>query len=185
MKLFLIRHAKTKVIKDQASHLWQLEPSAYAASQNLARELKGKSIDKIISSKEPKAAETARAIAQTLELPFEMFKGLEEHDRTGVSFIESQDKWLKTLRAFFANPDSLIFGNETAEQARLRFDESIKALIQTYPNGTLAIVSHGTVMALFISHYNNLNVFEFWQTLKMPDYLELSLPDFRLLNRLD
>ena len=42
------------------------------------------------------------------------------------------------------------------------------------------VVSHGTVMALFVARYNPIDSYRFWKQLKMPAMIALDLPDFRI-----
>ncbi len=135
-------------------------------------------INFVVTSSENKAIETGRLLAKALDKPNFSFEGLEEHNRTGVPYL-GQDDWLETLKQFFKNPNELIFGKETATEARLRFDNAIQHLLAAYPNKTLAVVSHATVMSLFIGHYNDLDAWSVWQTLKMPDMRVLTLPNFK------
>ncbi len=52
--------------------------------------------------------------------------------------------------------------------------KGVNVQIEKYPNDTLGIVSHGTVMTLLTSYYNAaLDPFTFWQNLLMPDIYEL------------
>jgi broad specificity phosphatase PhoE len=78
----------------------------------------------------------------------------------------------------------LVFGNETGEQARTRFTQAINTLLTQHPSDTLAIVSHGTVLTLFLAHHNpHLDPIPFWQQLKLPDLVVVSLPDMKIIER--
>ena len=180
-KLFLIRHAKTKVDPSVDSKLWRLEPNAKDACQDLAERLKGEGLTRIITSDMLRAEETGKFIADYLNIPYQSAPNLHEHERTGVPFV-GEETWLKTLTNFFQNQDELIFGTETATQARERFDQAVREVLKRYPDETLAICSHGTVMSLFIAHYNPVNLLEFWQDLKMPDVVVISRDSFELKN---
>jgi len=47
----------------------------------------------------------------------------------------------------------LVLGCETAIQAQLRFVRAVKRVRECYRDDTVAIVAHGTVIALFAAHY--------------------------------
>lgn len=179
--LFLIRHAKTKLDPNVNSKLWRLEPGAQNACHDLAERLKDKGIKRIITSDMPRAEETGKFIAEHLKLPYKTAPNLYEHERTGVPFLGAQ-AWLQTQKDFFTHQDELIFGTETATQARNRFDRAVRAVLNRYSNETLAVCSHGTVMSLFIAHYNAVDVLETWENLKMPDVVELSSDTFELID---
>ena len=61
------------------------------------------------------------------------------------------------MRRFFAEPDALVYGDETAEQARARFQGGIdQILADAAPEENIAVIAHGTVIALYAAHYNHL-----------------------------
>ena len=177
--LLLIRHAETKQDPQIPSSQWHLTENAYKACENLAERLKPYKLSRIVSSEEVKASETGRVLAEQLSIPWETAPNLHEHERTGVPFME-QSVWSERLEAFFKNPDDLILGNETGTQARRRFDSAVREVLENYPDEPLAIVTHASVMSLFVAHCNEVNVFAFWQSLEMPDVVDLSVPGFRL-----
>ena len=179
MNLLLIRHAETQQDPRVPSSQWHLSESAYEACRDLAERLKPYGLSRIVSSEKVKASETARVLAQQLSIPWETAPNLHEHERTDVPFME-QSVWLERLEAFFKNPDDLILGNETGTQARRRFDSAVREVLENHPGEPLAIVAHASVMSLFVAHYNEVDVFTFWQSLEMPDVVDLSMPGFRL-----
>jgi broad specificity phosphatase PhoE len=74
-----------------------------------------------------------------------------------------------------------VLGEETAVTAFKRFDTAVRQQIAAYPDDTLAIVAHGTVISLFISRYNGfVEPFSFWQSLTLPSAFLLTLPDLCL-----
>ncbi len=179
MNLLLIRHAETEQNPSVPSSQWHLTERAYTACEDLAKRLREYRLSRIITSEEFKAKETGRVLAEHLRTPWNTAPNLYEHERTGVPYI-TQEVWLERLESFFSNPDDLILGDETGVQARQRFDGAVRNVLHEYPNEPLAIVTHASVMSLFVAHYNETNVFAFWQNLEMPDVIMLSLPGFRL-----
>lgn len=176
--IYLIRHARTRINPTTDAADWVLEPSALQDCYLLATSLKDAGITRLVTSKEPKAITTGQTVAEALALPLEVAVGLHEHDRRGVPFL-SAEVFQQTLRQFFAEPDKLVFGTETANEALARFSMALQRVQATYSKDSLAVVSHGTVMSLFIAKHNPVNVLAFWQALKMPDVLKLSA-DYRL-----
>ena len=177
--LLLIRHAQTVLDPSAPADDWRLTPEAYRACRDLAKGLAGKGLSCIVSSETFKAKETARVLAEGLELPTMSAPNLHEHERVGTPFL-SDDAFLSALQALFAYPDKLVFGSETAHSARERFDRAVRAALAQYPGETLAIVTHATVMSLFVAHYSAVDAFSYWQTLRMPDTVWLRLPSFEL-----
>ena len=106
---------------------WRLSEKGRLQSGVLAEKLKKYCLGCLVASEEPKAAETAEVLAQRLGLAWGVAPGLHEHDRTGAAF-GTQNEFESAARTFFENPGSLVWGNETAEQARARFTDAVRAV---------------------------------------------------------
>jgi broad specificity phosphatase PhoE len=134
----------------------------------------------MIASKELKAQQTAQVIAQALKLPLGIEFDLHEHERPQAAGLNSREQFETQLSAFFDHPDRLIFGSESADEAYLRFSGTLDRLIKTYPQESLVLVSHGTVISLFVSRRCGVAPFHFWKQLGLPSIIVLSLPGFQL-----
>jgi broad specificity phosphatase PhoE len=126
---------------------WRLSEKGRLQSGVLAEKLKEYGLGCLVASEEPKATETAEIVGQHLGLSWGVAPGLQEHDRTGAAF-GTQNEFESAARTFFENPGSPVWGNETAEQARARFTDAVRAVIEKRPEGNLALVAHGTVITL-------------------------------------
>lgn len=181
-KLILVRHANSLVQPDVPAHLWGLSSLGEERSYGLAGRLADFHLARVITSKEPKAIETGRILAQSFRIECKQVAGIEEHHRIGVPFHSQIDQFYFQMARFFRNPQSLVYGDETAEKALQRFTTTIEYLIERYSTGNLCVVSHGTVITLFISYLTDVEPFGFWKRLGMPAYIVLGLPDFQVLN---
>jgi len=180
--LFLVRHAAPTIIPGMPAAQWPLSDAGRAAAVTLARQISGSAISSIVSSREPKAIETANILAAWLRLPATMDGGLNEHDRTTSPYLD-RDEFETTISRFFDNQKELIFGAESAAQALKRFTSAVEGVVaqSTNGNGDLLIVTHGTVLTLFVAAHNPIVPLAFWRQLAQPDLVTLRLPDFRLL----
>lgn len=178
VQLILIRHAQPEIQPDKPAREWTLSSQGREQAVLLAQTLKTKNImpKVIITSDEPKAIQTGMMLEKTWGKPRLALPNLHEHPRPFVEDFEAK------VAQFFANPRELVFGTETANQAHARFTDAVKAALNQYPDQSLAIVTHGTVMTLFICRLMGLDPFPFWQSLKLPDYKILSLPEMRLID---
>ncbi|NHZ71845.1 MAG: hypothetical protein GWP17_02015 [Aquificales bacterium] len=173
-QIFLIRHAN--VIRDPAvsSHEWQLSANGRSRTKQLAHTLTNHPT-RLVTSTEAKAAETGQILADIWGIPCTTAPNLHEHDRRGVPYQPNQAEFESKIANFLARPDELIYGNETAVQALVRFKTAVALQLEQYPTDTLGIVAHGTVITLLMSHYNPaLTPLTFWQNLSMPDFYELN-----------
>ena len=134
-----------------------------------------------MSSSQVKAIETARLLAFSLDLPLEIREGLEEHHRSKQDFIAGHDEFRTKIAAFFAQPNALVFGQESADMAFKRFDKAIDALMRETLNDEL-IVSHGTVISLLLARTGNGDPMEIWSTLQFPDHVSLSWPGLKRID---
>jgi broad specificity phosphatase PhoE len=129
-------------------------------------------VSHLYSSLEPKALETAALVAVRMGLVLKPRPNLHENDRAGFGF-QRQDKLQQRLRRFFEQPSKLTIGKETATDARRRFTESVNDIRAEDQGRDAAIVAHGTVISLFVSHYNGVAPFDLWMRLGLPSYVVL------------
>jgi broad specificity phosphatase PhoE len=133
-----------------------------------------------VTSRERKASATGALVAARLALPTVVADGLHEHQREHVGWL-SNSAFEQAVSAFFTQPNELVFGEETASQASARFDAAVRDVLAAHPGQTLAIVSHGTVMTLFVAQHAGVAALPFWKCLGMPAIVVLSLPDMALV----
>jgi len=158
---------------------WRLSEEGRKQSLALAERLEGYALEHVVTSEEPKAAETAKIMAERLGLPWSVAPALHEHVRTGAAF-GTQKEFESIARTFFENPGSLVWGSETAEQASARFTGGVRAILEQHPEGNLAVVAHGTVITLFLTHHEDFAPHGFWCSLGLPSFCVLSMPGFVL-----
>jgi hypothetical protein len=73
-------------------------------------------------------------LAEHLGLVWTVASRLHDHDRTGATF-GTREEFELAARNCFENPASLVWGNETAEQARARFAGGVLAGLEEHPEG--------------------------------------------------
>ncbi|MCA9898172.1 MAG: histidine phosphatase family protein [Anaerolineales bacterium] len=179
--LILVRHSAVQIDTAVSSHNWQLSEDGRFRCHTLAAQLQPYNPDRFVTSEENKARETGQILAEVLGLPCAAAAGLQEHDRRGMPYFESKAAFEAAVAVFFARPNELVFGQETAVQARTRFETAVTKLQASYPRQTLGIVSHGTVITLFICAHNpELDPLAFWQSLTLPAAFVLTLPALKL-----
>jgi broad specificity phosphatase PhoE len=181
--LVLIRHSIPEQDTSIPANQWRLSHAGREACKDLAEDLKPYTPTILVSSMEPKAIETGQILGRLLEIPAEIAAGLHEHDRSNIPYLPLQGDFDGQIKAMFEKPGECVFGLESADQAHARYAAVVNALIETYPGESLGVVSHGTVMSLFVGRANTVDPYEFWQTLKMPDFAVLELPGLRLKER--
>ena len=183
--IIFVRHSKVARDPSIASHQWPLSANGRLLSQQLAAKLATYNPTRVLTSHESKAQETGQIIANHYDINCHAVDGLQEHDRQGVPYLPSQQDFFAAVENFFNHPTELVFGNETAVQARTRFTTAINQQIAKYPQDTLLIAAHGTVLTLFITQHNpQIETLQFWQNLPLPCALICTLPDFKFTKQI-
>jgi broad specificity phosphatase PhoE len=181
-KLILVRHSMPEIVLGVPASQWRLSEEGRARCIRLAGRLREHDPIVIVASQEPKAVETGQVVAGVLGIPFDTAEGLHEHERGPVESLGSREAFQALVASVFEQPGALVFGQETGDQARTRFARALDQEIGQHPAGNLAVVSHGTVMTLFIAHATGLDPVPFWKRLGLPAFAVLSLPDLSLLD---
>ncbi len=163
------------------AHEWRLRPEGVAAASVVATRLVTADYrpTKIVASLEPKAAQTGSIIAERMRLPFATVDGLREHDRRASGFLRTE-VFAARMRDLFAHPDATVFGNESASAALARFAQAVDQIVSE-ETGDVVVVSHGTVMSLFVASRARVDASELWAVLGLPSYISLELPSHRIV----
>lgn len=179
-KLVLIKHARPSVDPTSPSSQWTLSTEGIASCGPLAEALKPLALDVLISSTEPKAIQTAQHVAGHLSLQSHALPGLEEHHRDTVPHLATRD-FLASMAQVFKQPRRRILGEETAHQASERFLKGIADAIDRHPAGNIAVVTHGTVIALYLAYYNDIDPYMLWRQMSLPSFVVVSMEDHEIL----
>ena len=170
--LILVKHSITAIVESLPAREWHLTEEGCMRAQRLAEQLNSFHPEVIASSTEPKARETGQIIADRYQLALHLVDGLQEHDRSTTPFL-STDQFQAAICEFFEKPATLVFGNETANAAHARFSDAVDTFLREYPAQTALVVSHGTVISLFVSRLTGISDKLLWSELGMPSYIVL------------
>jgi broad specificity phosphatase PhoE len=175
-KIILIKHASPFVVPGTPPERWKLSDQGRESCGPLAEALRAHAPTVIVASQEPKAEETARLVGEKLGVPAETASGLHEHDRSNVPHMRSGE-FISHMELFFRRPRELVLGSETAQECAERFEDAIAEVLATRAQGNVAIVSHGTAIALFIARHSQENDYALWRRMGLPSFAVLALPD--------
>jgi broad specificity phosphatase PhoE len=173
-RLVLIRHANPALRSDIPPAEWCLTEAGVRRARALAGRVLPGSARAVYTSIERKAVETAQLLGTAWQLPVTPVVGLHEHERPGESLVGALE-FQRRVRELFERPRDLVYGTETGEQARRRFKRAVANLLATDSDDVI-VVSHGTVMTLFVSAAAGVEPFAFWQSLEMPCAVTLTPP---------
>ncbi|GAA5533308.1 histidine phosphatase family protein [Deinococcus aluminii] len=177
--LHLIKHARPRIVPGVPAHDWPLAPGALDGIPALAARLVPPP-ELVVSSEEGKAKATAQALAARLGVPCRSMLGLHEQLRYTVPYRENAADFQADLRRFFLHPAELVFGEESADDARTRFAHAVQAVMLAHTQERVAIVAHGTVISLLIAGANGLDPLPLWTSLGLLEALTVDWPGLRL-----
>ena len=178
--LYLIKHSMPEKVADRPAREWLLGDEGRALAARLGERLAGLGIARLVSSVEPKARETAEVMGARLGLAVTAEEGLHEHERERVPLFRDPSVLDAAVRDMFARPGEVVFGDESADQAHDRYAAAMHRVIGD-GSDSIAVVSHGTVMALFVARQGGLDPFPLWKSLGLPSCVTLSLPELRMV----
>lgn len=175
--LVLIRHAQPDVRPVVPAREWGLSPEGKAQAAQLADLLTPFNIARVVASKERKALETGYILASHLGIACSAADGLHEHERDVADYFDSREAFHDRVRQLFAEPESLVFGQETGAAASDRFAQAVEAVMQGGAAGqNTAIVTHGTVLSLYVARITGQDPYPFWSELGFPGYVVVDWP---------
>lgn len=166
-RITVIKHARPVIDPAKPSRHWKLSDDGRASASKLAGVLQHAGLTRIFSSDEPKAIETAQVIAKALSIPHATAPDLHEHERDNVPHMRSGE-FISAMEHFFRNPDQLVLGRESANQARDRITRAIGHIVEAHQTDPIAIVSHGTVLSLWLAGFTDRKPFDLWRAMGLP-----------------
>ena len=169
-RLILVKHSAPELDAERPPAEWRLSAVGRERCRPLAEHLAPLSPTAVVSSVEPKAAETARLVAAHLGVECETSEGLHEHQR---EWLDPPSAFERAVERFFAEPDRLVFGHETADAAHGRFDAAVARTLERHSGGNPVVVAHGTVIALYVSRRAGVAPFPLWKRLGLPAFAVL------------
>ena len=178
--LILVKHSQPQIIETVPAREWILSAEGRNRARKLAEILLRYEPEFIASSTESKAEETASNLAEILGLQVHVVVGLHEHDRSSSPYY-SEEVFHALIQKFFAQQDILVFGSETASQTLTRFRNAVEGILKARSDDLIVIVSHGTVISLFVSWLTGCDGYALWRELGLPSFVVLDMSSRTLL----
>ncbi len=144
-RLYLIRHARSQMMGD-AAWRWPLSEQGQREAGVLARQDFWRGVELVFSSPEIKAYQTAEPAARRWGIPLKIVNCLHELRRPRL--VRDYEAVIARL---FAEPEASVAGLEPAAQAAERITRCLEELATAHPERTLAVVSHGLILTLFLA----------------------------------
>jgi broad specificity phosphatase PhoE len=175
-RFILIRHSAPIVRPELPSETWQLSAEGHELAALLADDLAEFGLSAVLSSSEPKAIDTARAIGRKAGLRREVDSRFNEQRRANAPYLGSE-RFRAAIAGALRQPDELLFGEETVSSSVERFTAGIELADSSLPDGDIAVVSHGTVITGFVGSLLGIDPVPVWQELGLPGYIVINWPN--------
>ncbi|MCB0005462.1 MAG: histidine phosphatase family protein [Anaerolineales bacterium] len=179
-RILLIRHSQSALDLNRPAAEWPLSLTGRSRATQFAATIANYAPTYLYSSSETKAQETAALIAAALDIPTSSWPGLQEHDRREVTQMPA-DEFQANVKALLQKPGEHVFGGETGSEVVNRFEKALAELRTRHPGQTIAAVSHGTAITLFLAHHGLVDPVPYWQELRQPALIVLAPDPWRLL----
>lgn len=178
-RLVLVRHSQPRIEHNVPAAEWRLSERGRRRAEAMAARLRGYRANLIWCSREPKAVETAEIVGSALDISIRVTDGLEEHHRGNVPFFPTTKEFEQAIEEFFSQPSRLVLGSETASQACDRLTGAIDAVLEADSLDAI-VVTHGTVMTLYLAKLADIPPMDFWRELRTPCLVEVEIPTMRV-----
>ncbi len=178
--LVFIRHANSQPSADVPSEAWPLSAKGEARCTLISQQLADLKIDVIYSSNLIRAVNTAQLVAGALDIPFAgSHAAFNEHDRSSnAPFHEDINDFFAAIEGLFAQPSVLSYGAETADAMAARFKEGVQRVVGIHVGQTVAITTHGTVLASYLAAMKGSDPVVEWRAIQQagqPCYVVIDL----------
>jgi 2,3-bisphosphoglycerate-dependent phosphoglycerate mutase len=158
--LYLVRHCQATGQEPEAP----LTETGKRQAIALANRLEEANIQRIIASPFTRAYQSILPLAERLGLTIEIDSRLTER----VLSQTPLDNWQEQLAATFVDLDLSFAGGESSRTAMMRGISVVKEATQQAIT-SVAIVTHGNLMALILKYFDEKIGYAEWQKLQNPD----------------
>ncbi|MGH2586784.1 MAG: histidine phosphatase family protein [Dehalococcoidia bacterium] len=181
MTIVLVRHAAVETDPAVPPSQWVLSDAGRAAARALAKERLWRPIQRIFTSPEPKAMETAHILAGPNGMTVTVVEDLHEVERPANQWFgdDYPGGYPAAVRAYFAQPEQATHGWETAAAAQARIRSCMDELRRWEPDG-FAVAGHGLTLSLYVASVIKADPAAIWPTIGLPDYAILDPDNGRL-----
>ena len=175
-EVFLIRHAEAIYESMILDAQRPLSVRGLRQAVELVKEVQGLGIEEIHTSPYERCLRTIAPLSENLGLRLNVVHGLRERVFTDGHI---QD-WATTWRTAWMDPDFAFDDGESGRNAQARMYEAMIRIVTTSTARTLAVSSHGNVIALLLQHIAPSFTFEHACAIRNPDVLRITFDGISL-----
>lgn len=178
--IYMVRHAESPYVfgKERSRGI---SPEGAIEAKKAADLLESDVIHYVCSSSYARARETVQELANRKKLPIVEFDELIERAILGLEVNAPWDEIVEAIKRSFEDYDYAMPGGETTRAAQQRAIPVIERLLEEHAGKSIAIGTHGNIMAIIMNYYDSSYGYEFWQSTSKPDIYRMTFEGRRLL----
>jgi broad specificity phosphatase PhoE len=177
--LVLVKHALPVLDPSRPAKEWQLGTEGELQAKRLASRLQVFAPLRLVTSPEPKALTTGQLVSAELGVDVTPVEGLQEFDRPVLPLM-SKAEHERANAAIFTDLNRPVLGAESGRVALDRFAAAVAAELMQTGTQSLVVITHGTVISLFVAAHNRVDAFELWNKLVCASFVVVDVPSFSL-----
>ena len=144
----------------------------HADAKALAKRLRTEPVAAVYSSPYPRAVQTVEPLAGALGVAIEIVADLRERLLAPGPLPD----WLEHCRRSWDDFDHALPGGESSRAAQGRIDVTLALLASRHREETIAVASHGNLIALALHLRDPTIGFGFWRAMPIPAVYPIELP---------
>ena len=151
--VYFITHPEVVVDPAIPVPRWPLSARGRTRMEQIAQHAWASQLVALFCSEEQKAIDGATILSRIADVPWQARADLGENDRSATGFLPKAE-FEATADVFFARPTESVRGWERAVDAQARIVRAVEEIARSSQggDGPIAIVAHGGVGALLLSH---------------------------------
>lgn len=175
LTIYLIRHAHPVMpgTPGYSEHDRPLSETGARDVHALALEFQRVTLDAVYSSPYLRAVQTVRPLADQFGLEVGLLDDLRERTLSP----EPRSDWLEQIKRTWENVDYRLSGGESNRDARIRGLQALETVRNKHLAGTVALGSHGNLIAITLNALDARVNFDVWQAMPMPAVYRLEFHD--------
>ena len=166
--LYFVRHAHSVFTPDELER--PLSGEGANAAKKVTELLKNENIDQVISSPYKRAIQTVKGIADLIGQEVVIENDFRERKLSG----KTEQDFQSAINKVWEDESFAFGGGESNNVARERGVKATIQVLESYEGKNIVIGTHGNIMVLIMSFFDDKLGFSFWSELDMPDIYKLS-----------
>ncbi|RFA33528.1 histidine phosphatase family protein [Virgibacillus dokdonensis] len=173
--LYFVRHAHSVYTPGEMRR--PLSERGFKDSKVVTDLLKKEKIDCVFASPYKRAIQTVEGIAAYIHQEIIIVDGFKERILAG----EPVKDFTAAITKVWQEENFAWQGGESNKTAQKRAIDSLSRILGRNAGKNLVIGTHGNIMVLMMSYFDNRYGFDFWKCLEMPDIYKLSFEEKKLM----